>query len=291
VIGAGRSGTTFFFDLLSRHPDYGFLTNYDDLLCRTPLFGWARRLFENGCWQKIGRRRDWSRRSDYSSLWPRKTEAYRFWHRYAGDGFVHGYLWRERPTPQVCEAIRAKIMRLMRLQRRQTFAAKLTGPGRIGYLRTVFPGARFVHLAREARAQVFSTMNVGFWKAGGGAAKLWWSNDLPDAFANFLHRAEDSRDSLALATAQWRSVVYSIRDEASRLLPPEDFREIHYEDLIRDPTRTVVDLWNWLGLAPTPAAVEKLGLLPARGGANSKWASGFNEEQLATIRKWLEEPL
>lgn len=291
VIGAGRSGTTFFFDLLSKHPDFGYFTNYDDVLCNTPLFGMTRRLFENNYWRKVGRRKNWRKVNDYSSLWPRKTEAYRFWERYAGENFTHGYLWRERPDEKTTARIRSKVAHLMRSQHRRVFAAKLTGPGRIGYLRTIFPDARFIHLVRDARAQVCSVLNVGFWQAGGGKTSLWWTSDIPDTMSAFLKEAEASGDHVALAAAQWRSVVMSIREEAANMLAPDDYREVNYEELVRNPVPTILCLWHWLKLAPAPDVANELYTLKALPDANNKWLSELGPEQQAVLANWLGRSL
>jgi len=202
VIGAGRSGTTVFFDLLTSHSDFCFFTNYDDILSATPFIGLARRVFDNRFWQNLGRRRDYSGVSDFSSLRPRKTEAYRFWRRYAGQDFVRSYLWSQRPSPSTIWKVRRKVDQLCGWQRRRCFAAKFTGPGRIGYLREIFPNARFIHIVRDCHSQVHSTLNVGFWKAGGGLERLWWNRDLPAPFAAHLNAAERTGDPVALAAAQ-----------------------------------------------------------------------------------------
>ena len=291
IIGAGRSGTTYFFDLLSKHPDFGFFTNFDDILCHTPLFGMTRRFFETNYWQKLGRRKNWASLNDYSTLWPRKTEAYRFWRRYAGEHFTRGYLWHERPDQKTVATIRRKVAKLTQRQRRSLFTAKLTGPGRIGYLRAIFPGARFIHLVRDARAQVYSTLNVGFWNAGGGNSKLWWSHDLPDTYAEYLREAEASGEPLALAAAQWRSVVNSIRDEATRLLAPDAYRELCYEELVQNPVSTIIGLWSWLGLELIPGAMSELDSLKVRSDANKQWETGLSPEQQTILSNWLELPL
>lgn len=291
VIGAGRSGTTFFYDLLTMHPDFSFFTNYDDILAGTPFFGFTRRLFENSTWNKLGRRCNWKKINDFGSLWPRKTEAYRFWRRYAGHDFTHGYLWHKRPNDQVAIKIRNKVEMLRRLQRRPGFSAKLTGPGRIEYLQAIFPNAKFIHVVRDARAQVCSVLNVGFWQAGGGGTKLWWTKDLPDSMASYLREAEASGDSLALAAAQWRSVVISIRDEAARLLTADDYREVSYEDFVLNPVATIIELWRWLGLQPATGTLAKLGSIKARTDLNNRWKSEFSLQQQAILAHWLDRQL
>jgi hypothetical protein len=41
------------------------------------------------------------------------------------------------------------IQRILFWQGKERFAAKFTGPGRIAYLRSLFPDARYIHLTRE----------------------------------------------------------------------------------------------------------------------------------------------
>lgn len=291
IVGAGRSGTTVFFDLFTSHSDFGLFTNYDDLLSSTPFVGLIRRLFDDKGGQCLGQRRDYSCVTDFSSLRPRKTEAYRFWRRYAGPEFVRSYLWSRRPSVTTVARVQGKIDRLCRWQGRERFAAKLTGPGRIGYLREIFPDARFIHIVRDCHSQVHSTLNVGFWKAGGGLERLWWNQDLPGFLEGHLHAAEASGDPVALAAAQWRSVVDSIREESRLVLKPTEYREIAYESFVEEPARCVLELWDWLGLEEDQRAIARLRGFPVRKDANEKWRQAFTDEQKDTLSRWALGPL
>ena len=287
VIGAGRSGTTLFFDMLTRHSAFGFLTNYDDILAATPLFGLSRPVVENTWWRQLGKRENWEAVNDYSSWLPRKTEAYRFWGKYCGRDFTHGYAWHGRPAQERVESVRAKIVQLMLFQKRQVFAAKLTGPGRIGYLRKIFPDARFIHLVRDARAQVHSTLNVGFWRAGEGAEKLWWTSDIPELYQVYLKAAEQSGEPLILATAQWRSVVESIRIEARMVLPSHDFIELSYEEFVKDPTMVIAIVWRHLGLAINKEDLNRAAEISVDRNSNEKWQRVFGSRDQALLEDWL----
>lgn len=291
VIGAGRSGTTLFFDMLTRHPAFGFFTNYDDILATTPLFGVSRPLFENALWQMLGARKNWKTVNDYSSILPRKTEAYRFWEKYCGRDFTHGYLWNVSPSQKTAHVIREKICWITRLQRRQIFAAKMTGPGRISYLRAIFPKAKFIHLVRDPRAQVHSTMSVGFWKAGDGDKSLWWSSDVPECYQAYLTAAEQSRNPLILAIAQWRSVVGSLRMEAAHILPPHDFMELSYESLVADPIPRIVETWERLGLLSDHDSLASLLSVQVRRDNNLKWKRDFGLRELKVLQHWLDIPI
>jgi|GEM_PF-2455497 len=291
VIGAPRSGTTVFFDLFTSPSDFGFLTNYDDILAGTPFMGFVPRLLESVSAGGLGVRRDYSGRYDFSSLRPRKTEAYRFWSRYAGAGFQRSYLWKQRPSLSTACRIRNSVARCCKVQSRDMFSAKLTGPGRIGYLLDIFPNAKFVHVVRDCRPQVSSILDVGFWRIGGGLDRLWWDNDLPGFISDHLAAAEMTGDPIALAAAQWRAVVNSIRKEAHCMLGDKQYREVSYEDFVTSPARTIRPLWDWVGVAADTDAINRVRLYPVRPNANGKWRQRLSAQEENTIIRWAKGPL
>jgi len=199
---------------------------------------------------------------------------------------LRSYLWSQRPTPATIHDVSRKVEQLCRWQGRQRFAAKLTGPGRIGYLRAIFPDARFVHLVRDCSSQVYSTINVGFWKAGGGLEQLWWDKDIPPNMAGYLQAAEATRDPVALAAAQWRSVVESIRAEAGEFLGADEYREVTYEAFVKDPAVCILNLWDWLGLETDSRATARVQSFPVRKDANEQSRQTFSAEQRATLTCW-----
>ena len=86
------------------------------------------------------------------NLWlPQPDEAYEFWNAYAGVPFSQDTLHQRICDPADRAALREAVHRVVFWQGRSRFAAKLTGPPRIGFLHSVFPDARFVHLVRDGR--------------------------------------------------------------------------------------------------------------------------------------------
>ncbi len=90
-------------------------------------------------------------------------------------------------------------------------------------LRT-FPEARFVHLIRDARANV-------------------WSHYKAFGKKNAVHMA-----------SQWK--LYNQRVEAAKREKPDRFHTLRYEDLVSNPEETLRSLCTFLNLAYSPAMLD-----------------------------------
>ncbi|OCC22906.1 hypothetical protein MB02_14145 [Croceicoccus estronivorus] len=288
LIGAPRSGTTVCFDMFSTHPQAAIATNHDDLLSATPLFGLIAAAFtrpENRF--SLGKHGPETGPGRFTNLAPRKTELFRFWNRTAGERFVRGYLWDTVPEEAEATRIRGRLLRIASLQRRSHLVLKLTGPGRIRYLKALFPDARFIHLTRTAEAQVASLLKTSFWNTGKGRERLWWHRDIPAQWAGFLADAEATGSPPALAAAQWSAVVNSIRTEAEAILTPETYIEIGYSDFVNAPVPTVQRLWKFAGLDAGQDATARLKDFTIRKDNDEKWKSAFTPGDLAQLQDWI----
>jgi hypothetical protein len=145
---------------------------------------------------------------------------------------------------------------------------------RIGYLRRVFPDARFVHVIRDGRAVVSSILAQirrrerrqrrpmgGFCRPPGWRALL--------------------RDGLAEQTAlQWQAIVRHVRSEAPAL--GRDYRELRYEELCARPRESNRALFAFAGLRDDDAALAEI---PAQLEESESWRERLAREELATIEK------
>src|SRR5699024_5853178 len=159
--------------------------------------------------------------------------------------------------------------------------------GRIGYLRSLFPAARFIHLVREPLPQIKSTLKVDFWKRGGGHERLWWDKDIPAFLQNYLYSAQADGDPVALAAAQWHGVVEGIRREASMELDSGEYMEVRYEDFIAHPQATISELWQALGLASDEEGLHRIDHYPLRPSRNQALIDELSSEESGTIKDWL----
>jgi hypothetical protein len=111
---------------------------------------------------------------------------------------------------------------------------------RIPALLELFPDARFVHVVRDPYVVFPSTVNL--WKA------LYQSHALQrptyrgleeQVFTTFTH-------------------LYERLEQGRRLIPPQHFYELRYEDLIADPVGQMRRLYEGLGLPDFEAARPRI---------------------------------
>jgi hypothetical protein len=124
----------------------------------------------------------------------------------------------------------------------------------------IYPDARFVHIVRDGRDVARSI-----------AAQEWGPSSIEEA------------------AAEWRSAILAARGAG---LPGDLYREVRYEEILRDPAAVVSDLYEWLGLPATDEvvaeAVSEAGIGANLGGAPSgisvaKWREAYSEADLAAF--------
>jgi len=266
-IGMGRSGTTIMFESMAQHPDVAWPSNYCEWMPHY-LFMNALVPLLDGLGLR-GHKKQYGRALPGNRYLPQPDEAYEFWDYYSGENFSRSYLSDVKATPETAARLRKAVVRLMRWQRKPRFAAKLTGPGRIGYLASAFPDARFVHVIRDGRAVVESLLRQRFWREKGGLDAPFWKGMPQD----ILQEWEDSGcDPDILAALQWRYVVQSIRADAAEL-PEGAFTEVRYEDFVQQPVETLASIYRFAGLSVPDL---KLHSPESSGGTfrnmNEKWS-------------------
>jgi hypothetical protein len=145
---------------------------------------------------------------------------------------------------------------------------------RIGYLRAVFPDARFIHVIRDGRAVVSSVLSQVARRERrqkrpmGGFAK-------PPGWRAML------RDDLAEQTAlQWQAIVRLVREQRAALGPA--YVEVRYEELCAGPRETYRELFRFAALRTDDAALAGI---PERLEQSEGWRERLSEGQLANIDK------
>ncbi|HJT76570.1 MAG TPA: sulfotransferase, partial [Gemmataceae bacterium] len=111
---------------------------------------------------------------------------------------------------------------------------------RIRHLLELFPEARFVHIVRDPYVVFPSTVNL--WKSlyeTHGLQKPTFAGLDEYVFTTFTH-------------------LYAKLEEGKRLIPPGQFHELRYEDLVRDPVGEMRRLYERLGLGGFEAVRPRL---------------------------------
>ncbi len=233
LLGSGRSGTTPLGEILSRHPDVAY---------------WGE---------------------------PRPIWMYR--HAYRS----HHELSSEDLTPAIARYIDRSFGRFLARSRRCHFAEKTPSNClRIPFIYALYPDCRMINIIRDGREVVGSTLRM---QAAGPRfdrmvarlfeTPIWeWPASVPTFFRTKWRTAVLKQPSTywgakpsgwkewtslppyILAAKQWTRVVeISIRD--GRALPPENYLELRYERLIRQPAQVVQELIEFTEL---PASREMI---------------------------------
>ena len=192
------------------------------------------------------------------------------------NGEADHYFPAERATP----AQIARLHRWCEWYRRSHGKARFVNKHprnsvRIGYLRRVFPDARFIHVVRDGRAVVSSIVTQIRSRAqrerqpmGGFCRPPGWRALLRD-------------DPVEQAALQWQAIVRHVRGEAATL--GSDYCEVRYEDLCARPREAYRGLFGFAGLA---AGAPQLAGVPDRPLERSDaWRKQLGAREIDTVEK------
>jgi len=275
-IGPGRSGSTIISEIILAHESLAWPSNHQEYLPRIPLVNLLRPLFDNRYWRILGEKDQLNRTRFLNSLLPLPAEAFPFWEQITRSDldFSRGFLLDEIATSEERTRIRKAVSRIVRWQGKQRFSMKITGPARIGYLKSIFPDARFVNVVRDPVSTVRSLLAVPFWKDL-GMHRLWWSGAYSD---EEIERFEALKpDPVAITAFQVAKILKTTLEEASRC--KANMLTVHYEDFVANPGQVVGDICTYLDLSLTPALQAKLGQTAVHDQNQRKQKKGVASER------------
>lgn len=222
VIGTGRCGTTALMDLIAYHGAFAWPSQYTARWPGRPRLAALSRIVDLP---------PFSSRWKFARYMPKHAENYSEWDaRFPGFAEPFRDLVASDVTPLVKERIRASVRDITRHQGKPRFITKYTGWSRIGFVKEIFPDAKFIHIVRDGRAVAYSYTTMPWWDGWGGGERSRWA--LPAPMLRELERYD--RSFVALAALQWRMLIDNIA-EASATLPDDEVLLLRYEDMVRDP--------------------------------------------------------
>jgi hypothetical protein len=277
IIGVGRSGSTEFHGAMSNHPHVAWLSVFAD---RYPTkVHLSRNLMKAIDLPGVGNKM----RQRF-----RPAESYGFWEHYCR-GFRRPFrdLLASDVTLHSKRNIKAAFEQLP-TERRNRLLIKITGWPRIGYLREIYPDAKFVHVVRDGRAVSNSLMSVDFWMGYSGPWN-WRFGKLTEEQQALWEKYDLS--FAALAGIQW-NVLMEATEKARAQVDPAQFREIKYEDYCAEPARVFREACEFCELEWTPGFAQSIASRNIRS-ANNKWREELTPEQGRILTEvtapWLEK--
>jgi hypothetical protein len=264
VLGTGRCGSTLVHEVLARHPQVGFLSNLED---RYPLPPWA------GRWNNDAYRRVPAALTRKGRLRFAPSEGYRVLEREVSPALCTPFrdLLAEDVTPWLERRTRRFFEERALTQGRPLFLHKFTGWPRSGYLRRIFPAARFVHVVRDGRAVANSFLQMPWWRGYRGPLEWGWG---PLSDEDERTWEASGRSFAVLAGLEWKLLIEAF--EAARPQVPEaQWMEVRYEDFVAAPREVTAELLAFLGL-PWDGAFE-------RGFARTTFEAGRTDAYRADL--------
>lgn len=275
IIGTGRCGSTIFHKIFVHHPQVAWLSS----LCnrypkRYDLNRWLMKTIDIPI---VG---------DYFIKKFSPSEAYRFWESQS-KGFRRPFrdLKKNDLTNRSKSNIR-NVMERMVTKKRNRLIIKITGWPRIGFLKEIFPDAKFIHVLRDGRGVTNSLIHVGFWRGWEGPHKWRWGM-LNEKYQREWERY--GKSFVILAAIQWKLLIESI-DKASKDLDHSQFLQIKYEDLMSNPVDTFKDVTDFCELKWTNDFESKIKKFKLRD-MNYKWKENFTISERTMLEDFLKDSL
>ena len=254
VCGTGRCGSTLVTELLARHSEVGFVSNIDDKLTLLDLTGrWNNALFQRTRPRdpKLMPFKNRRRLLELGRLRLAPSEGWEVLRRQVSPLFSDTYrdLVADDLNPWLERRLRRFFERRMGAQRKPVFVHHLTGWPRARLLQAVFPEARFIHVIRDGRAVASSWLQMPWWNVYEGPNRWEDFGPLPQQYAAEWQRSGES--FVVLAGLAWKLRIDAF-EQTRAAIPPDQWVDVRYEDVIADPRLQVKALLEFVGLDWTP---------------------------------------
>lgn len=244
--GTGRSGTTVISDIVFRHEDLAWHSNYQELFPKSAAVNYLRRLFDNGLWHFIGMNTQ-NNKSLINQLLFRPIERYDFWEAITGPriDFSRNFLLNERATEEERLHIRTHFAKMVKYQKRKRLAFKITGPARMEYMSSIFPDAVFVQINRDPVSTVRSWLEI-YWSAQ-ITDQLWWTGPYSEKEKETAKML--SKDQPLFAAFQYKKIMETTAYEIKKL--NADVYTANYEDFVKQPKEFIEKILGYVQLTPS----------------------------------------
>jgi hypothetical protein len=249
VIGTGRCGSSLVTEVIARHPEVGFVSGVDDKLPALDLGGrWNSALFRRGAPRDAGlvSFRHRARYLERGRLRVAPSEGWNLLERQVSPLLpaTRRDLLASDLTPWMEQRLRRFFERRMRAQGRHRFVHHVTGWPRAGLLQAAFPDARFVHVIRDGRAVASSWLQMPWWSGFEGPSN-WSLGPLPEQYA--LEWEQSGQSFVVLAGLAWKLLMDAF-DAARMAIPPGQWLDVRYEDILAEPRKQFAAILEFLGL-------------------------------------------
>ena len=278
LLGAGRSGTTLLYKLLSLQSQVAYLSNYQNrypkwlffahlqsLLNRFPVYK-RKTWFKNEGGAYFDHRRQW-----LHSIIPTPSEAEPF---YTTCNIPLTPNQDYQLTQEVASCLRDRFEKIRQISQGMVLLSKRTANNRrIPILNQIFPSAKYIHLIRDGRAVAYSLLRVAWWDEH----ILYWANQSPKQMV------AAGSDPLELAARNWVEEMQSLEIGIENI-PKDCLLEVRYEELLRQPYEQLIRIFDFMEVSAREdiefwEMIKSLKLQAKQ----EKWMSEWSESELEMV--------
>ena len=237
IVGTGRCGSTLVHEILAKHAAFGFISNIEDNILPLNRFG---------RWNSFLYRTSLGKFTQKGGLRFAPSEAYRLIANEVSPIYADSCrdLTERDVTPWLEMRFRRFFEARTQAQGKSIFLHKYTGWPRIRFFLRIFPQARFIHIVRDGRAVANSWLQMKWWDGFRGPEQWHWGA-LQGAYRK---EWEDSGYSFVVLGALAWKILMDAFWEAERVLPPEQYLRIRFEDVLKNPRGSFGQMLKFCGI-------------------------------------------
>jgi len=298
IIGCPRSGTTIMLNIMACHEQLSWVSNYLNSNPTAYRTSSMNRMYDipfigKSLYYIATQKGDLLPTKIRKSL-PHPVEPWNFWNTH-----LSNFQWERFGTipprrrtanditiDEINNIVNA-VECIQQAQGKSRFLSKYTDFPRIKYLTQAFPDAKFVHIVRDGRAVTASYHE----KIESGAfatwdEREWWIQGWPAEWRDEW-QARFSTPSSFLAF-QWKFFLREILSDAVQL-PPEQYLEINYTDMINSPADVFNHIFEFCELSRSQRVewyLDSINLI----NMNYKWAKKYSDRDKQVLNDVIHEP-
>lgn len=242
-IGSGRTGTTILSDIIFRHKDLGFPSNYQEMFPKVVAVNFIRRIFDNSLWRIFGKRTYNRNIFNFNNYVFRPTEGYKMWDYITSENIDFSNNFLKEAKAENRDEIRKYFEKMLYFQNKNRLTFKITGPSRLEYLSSIFPDAYFINIKRRQIPTIKSFLNVLFWQ-NHGIKEIKWKGVYTEQEIADINMQKDKPH---VFTALQLKKIDEITNEELKNVRPKYF-ETTYEDLMDNPHGVIDKIFHFTGL-------------------------------------------
>jgi len=285
LLGAGRSGSTLLYKLLSMHPKVGYISSYNNSLPNALPTGYLNRLLakhvqlKRQVWFEKGGNAHGFQRNVMKRLVPWPVEGENVYAR-AGIALFEGE--KQVLEQQPAQQLRQSMLRLLHQQNADGMLSKrVANNRRIPWLKKAFPEAKFIHLIRDGRDVAYSFSQVGWWNAN---TRVWWAGKTMQELVE-----HEGWDELSVTARTWVEAMQTVEKDLKEVDESQVLR-VRYEDLLKKPLQVLDDILTFMQVGDSEDYIEQVKCLNLRP-VEPKWKKSWDADAYAKVLKQQQSEL